>query len=241
MSFVIAVHVREGIVMASDSRLTLNTTNQELDGKQVIQLATGMSDTSYKTFLAPNNIGISTYGVADIAGVPIAGYVEAFIREKLAEDTAADDVPPKLLEYFREFPTPPLTYFLVAGYQTEEGRREQRVWSVDVPANTVQRLDSDFPEGGARWGGEKDILTRLTNSIAVVDTAGTVVANVPSFGIPFQFFTLQDAIDFAVYAVRVTIDSIRFQTRAKTVGGPIDVLVIKPTEACWIDKKELHV
>jgi hypothetical protein len=68
-----------------------------------------------------------------------------------------------------------------------------------------------------------------------------VVATVPSFGIPFQFFTLQDAIDFAVYAVRVTIDSIRFQTRAKTVGGPIDVLVIKPTEACWIDKKELHV
>jgi hypothetical protein len=111
-----------------------------------------MSDTSYKTFLAPNNIGISTYGVADIAGVPIAGYVEAFIREKLAEDTAADDVPPKLLEYFREFPTPPLTYFLVAGYQTEEGRREQRVWSVDVPANTVQRLDSDLPEGGGAMG-----------------------------------------------------------------------------------------
>jgi hypothetical protein len=41
MSFVIAVHVREGIVMASDSRLTLNTTNQELDGKQVNSVGDG--------------------------------------------------------------------------------------------------------------------------------------------------------------------------------------------------------
>lgn len=56
----------------------------------------------------------------------------------------------------------------------------------------------------------------------------------PHFQIPWQFFTLQDAIDFAVYAIRTTIDSVRFLPRPKTVGGPIDVLVIRPHESEWI-------
>jgi hypothetical protein len=51
---------------------------------------------------------------------------------------------------------------------------------------------------------------------------------------------VQDAIDYALYAVRVTIDTIRFQARPKTVGGPVDILVIRPTGAQWIQRKELH-
>jgi hypothetical protein len=52
--------------------------------------------------------------------------------------------------------------------------------------------------------------------------------------------TLQDAIDFAVYAVRTTIETMRFQQKEKTVGGPIDILVIKPNEVpTWIKRKEL--
>ena len=85
MSFIITLYVREGIVMASDSRLTLNVTQQQED-KQIIQAAVGQSDSNYKTFLATNNIGISTYGAADIKGVPIAGYIESFISEELSEN-----------------------------------------------------------------------------------------------------------------------------------------------------------
>ena len=56
----------------------------------------------------------------------------------------------------------------------------------------------------------------------------------------WEFFTLQDSIDFAEYAIKTTIDAMKFQRRVKTVGGPIDVLVIKPTGAQWISRKELH-
>ena len=56
----------------------------------------------------------------------------------------------------------------------------------------------------------------------------------------WQYFTLQDAVDFARYAVKTTIDTMRFQSRVKTVGGPIDILVLKPTEAIWIEKSNLH-
>ena len=54
--------------------------------------------------------------------------------------------------------------------------------------------------------------------------------------------TLQDAVDFGVYAVKTTIDTMRFQQKEKTVGGPIDVLVIQPHQApIFIQKKELCI
>jgi len=51
---------------------------------------------------------------------------------------------------------------------------------------------------------------------------------------------LQDAVDFSIFAIRTTIDAIRFQARPKNVGGPIDVLVITPDGAEWIQRKELR-
>ena len=53
--------------------------------------------------------------------------------------------------------------------------------------------------------------------------------------------TIQDAIDFAIYAVRTTIDTMRFQARSKNVGGPVDVLLITPDEpARWIQRKQFR-
>lgn len=239
MSFIITMHVREGIVMASDSRLTLNTENMEND-KKVVQLAVAHSDSSYKTFLTPNQIGISSYGKADIEGIPISGYVESFIYEKASnEETGVEDVAQKLLEYFREFKPPPDTYFHVAGYKKEDNEISQEVWQVDVSQNN-KRQSNISEECGALWGGEADILSRIIKSVGVLDDSGKVVEKLPYHHILFQYFTLQDAIDFCIFAVRSTIDAIRFQPRPKTVGGPIDVLVIKPDQAFWVQRKELH-
>jgi hypothetical protein len=52
--------------------------------------------------------------------------------------------------------------------------------------------------------------------------------------------SLQDAIDFSIYAIRTTIDTMRFQARPKNVGGPIDVLVLTPDETKWIQRKALR-
>jgi hypothetical protein len=60
---------------------------------------------------------------------------------------------------------------------------------------------------------------------------------VPFYGVPWTWFTLQDAIDFAIYAVRFTADTIKFTTRLRTVGGPIDVLTIRPGGAEWLQQK----
>ena len=56
----------------------------------------------------------------------------------------------------------------------------------------------------------------------------------------FAAMPLQDAIDYAIYLIRTTIDSLRFEPRFPTVGGAIDVLVITPQEKPYfVQKKEL--
>lgn len=239
MSFIITIYVREGIVMASDSRLTLNATQQQ-QGQQTIRLAVAQSDANYKTFLAPNNIGISTYGAADIQGVPIAGSIEAFIREQLGnERKEVDEVPQLIVDYFQQMPVQPDTGFHIAGYKTVHNQRVPQVWQISVKTGE-RKLVNEHQNQGATWSGEADILARLIQPVAVKDAANTWQP-LPTYAIPWQFFTLQDGIDFAVYALRTTIDSLRFQPRPKTVGGPIDVLVIKPDSAFWVQRKELRI
>jgi hypothetical protein len=234
---IITIYTREGIVMAADSRLTLNA-QQNQAGQQVVQLSVGQTDSVHKLFLAPNSVGIATYGAADIQGVPIAGYVETFIQERLNPPLEVDAVPAVLLDYFRALPGPPATFFHVTGYKTEHGSRVQHVWEVAVAQNTTQRVNQPN-EQGARWGGETDVLTRLINPVFTRDVQG-VYHEVSAFTIPWQFFTLQDAIDFAAYAMRATIESMRFQARAKTVGGAVDILVLKPASAEWVARKGLR-
>lgn len=152
----------------------------------------------------------------------------------------------RLKDFFRQYNPIPNTHFLVAGYETDTGALKQRVFNVNVNGNTVTRANPENANGetqGAQWGGETDVLIRLLQPTFTeqqqVGGPNTYQA-LPHYGIPFQFFTLQDAIDFSVYAIQTTIDTIKFQPRAKTVGGPIDVLVIKPTDCIWVSRKELR-
>ena len=238
MSFIMTLFVREGIVMASDSRLTLNATRQDGD-TQVVQLSVGQSDSNYKTFLAPNDIGISTFGAADVQGVPIGGYIESFINEHLAGNNyAIEQVPQEILNYFRNLPGPPETGFLIGGYKTEENVPEQHIWEVKVTTGDIVRVNQPGQQGGS-WRGEGDVLTRLVKLVGIQDQSGNFQP-LPHYPIQWGFFTLQDAIDYAVFAVKVTIDTMRFHPRPKTVGGSIDVLVIKPNEVFWVQRKTLH-
>jgi hypothetical protein len=240
MSLVITLWVREGIVLASDSRLTLSSTVPAGD-KQLVNVAVAQSDSSYKTFLLPPGIGISTYGAAEIAGVPIAGFVESFIEQQQALGTRpVQAVAVSLLEFFRAMTPCPKVQFHVAGYEKTNDRSEQFVFGVDVAANTNKRVNPPNDQGAA-WGGEFDILSRLLMPLAELDGRGQVSRVLPHYPVPWQFLTLQDAVDFAVFAIRSTSDAIRFQPRPKTVGGPIDVLVIKPTGASFVKRKQLSV
>lgn len=238
MTFIIAFYVREGIVIAGDSRLTLNTLEQ--NGEKQANIAVAESDSIYKIFLTDTKVGIATYGQADIQGVPISGYIESFIKEHLSQGNfQVDQIPKELLTYFSALPGPLNTIFTVVGYKKVGNKWEQHIWEVEVASNSITRMNQPDKQG-AYWGGESDVLSRLLRPVGIQKPDGTFEA-FPNYPIQFGYFTLQDAIDYCIYAVKVTIDTMRFHPRAKTVGGPIDVLVIKPDEATWVQRKTLHV
>lgn len=239
MSLIITLYVREGIVMAADSRLSLNSKLGAGDGT-ALSLSVGQTDSTHKLFqLAGTRVGISTVGDADVAGTPIGGYMQGF-EETLGidQDPTVEEVANKLLQYFRDLPGPPKVIFHVAGYCRLQEQLSQQVWEVKVAEGTAKQVNVPTQQGAA-WNGEPDVIARLLTPMWQ-KTDGDQYRQLPQFEIPWGYFTLQDAVDFAIYAIRTTIDSMRFQVRPKTVGGPIDVLVIEPSKAYWVQQKTLH-
>ena len=240
MSLAVSVYTREGIVMAADSRLTL-TFPRTVSSQPPHTVSVASSDSARKLFLTHNRIGIATFGAAAVNGAPIAGVIESFIVEKLKEQ----DLPPKetgeaLLANFKSMGVSQQSSFHICGYRPGSTPLEQEAVFLNVAANSVTAMNTPGNQG-ANWGGEIDVLQRLINDVLLVDPAGSTPTPIPSFGIPFAFFTLQDAIDFTSYAIQATIDTMRFQSREKTVGGPVDILVITPETARWIAQKQLSV
>jgi 20S proteasome alpha/beta subunit len=221
--------------MAADSRLTLEFPLAQAGGTPKYH-SVPSSDSTYKVFLAPNRIGISAFGVASVGTTPIAPLVEAFAAKELeVAAKSPEEVANALLQHFRKMTGPPASRFHVAGYKDAE----QQVFDVDVAGNAVKQVNTAGP--GAAWGGEADALSRLLWKVGALDQDGHLTNELPLFGVAFQHFTLQDAIDFAVYAIRTTADTMRFQMRPQTVGGPIDALIIRPSEARWLRRKELRI
>ena len=268
MSLIVTVCTSEGIVMASDSRSTYNQTNAK--GKQITIVKYGVhyTDTAYKTFLCDNRIGISTCGDGTICGKSIAGHIEHFINNIYKVDDTVNNAGNKLCEYFNGLSHKNNVVFHIAGYIKENDKDVAVVYSVSTASNKVNLVRKGVC--GANWDGERSILTRLVkNSYAVPQEEaiplGTITINKtdedgkentmvlknqiaipnhsirqPELEVAWDLMTLQDGIDFAQYAIKTTIDTMKFQMGAKTVGGPIDILVIKPNGAQWIQHKELH-
>lgn len=242
MSLVICVFVAEGIVLAGDSRSSFNTTfkTSGKDGnpdKEVYHHSVHVSDTTYKVFVTDSHVGILTCGDASVAGLPIVQFIEDFIR--LHNEDDVDVIAKSIGSYFHAIDSHLHTNFIIAGYsQNDSNTYEQRVYKISL-ADEQKDPQNVVIKQGAIWDGITDILSRLMQNIAYkVD--GNYIDGEP-VEILWNYFTLQDAIDFAQYAIKVTIDTLKFQKREKSVGGPIDILVLKPGTHQWIAHKELHL
>jgi hypothetical protein len=242
MSFVIAVYVPEGIVMASDSRQSVTIEGRNPEGKP-FKVETVNSDAIIKTFLLEKHqVGISNFGQDLLGGIPIAGHIKRFIEEELTLKDDVTTVPKKLVEYFRKSFPEADAGFHVAGYRKEGKVSVPYVHSCHVARNVVERRNTK-PDGsityGATWSGQGDILSSILIPVTVKDDKGNDKVIRSPAPIIWDAMSLQDAVDFSIYAIRTTIDTMRFQARPKNVGGPIDVLVLTPEEARWIQRKQL--
>jgi len=239
MSIVITTFVPEGIVLAADSRVTMNWPSV-IEGKPNINF-TQVSDTSHKVFLINQRIGLATHGDACIEGVPMASFINQFIDQRVLPTDEVDVVAKKVLEYFRNLESDLSTFFYVVGYKKVADQSEQHIYLVDIKGNQQTRTNHGT-EGtffGANWGGEIEVISRLVRAVKM--SQGDDWVEVDQVEVPWSYMTLQDAIDFSTFAVRTTIESLRFQQKIQTVGGPVDVLVLRPREdGLWVARKELH-
>ena len=262
MSQILSIYVPEGIVMASDSRITRTITNQSNDGKKT-ERSYILTDSAYKTFSCPNHCGLSFCGNSDIEGKPMSYWIEKFISEKIAEETKVSEVPQKLLDYILSMDNINNFIFHVCGYEIIDGKPVQKVYRVFTKADTPIVRQNNELDCGAMWNGVNETINRLIKNqinsptlykaqnvvckdgekdktlqdALVVESEATIYDNAP---ISWECLYLQDAIDLAKFLIETTIDMMRFEMVDQTVGGPIDILVIKPDENNWIQHKEIH-
>jgi hypothetical protein len=245
MTLVLAVYVPEGIVMASDSRQSITIEGKKPSGEP-FKFETVNSDAVTKTLLLEKQqVGISNFGTDLLNGIPISSYIQSFLEEEVV---AADDVitiPKKLVNYFRKSSPNADAGFHVAGYKKENKISIPYLYYCHVAKNEVGRRNAKQDGSiiyGATWSGQIDIIQSIINPVIIKDSRGKEKIIKAPPPIIWDVMTIQDAIDFAVYAIRTTIDTIRFQARAKNVGGNIDVLLLTPNqEPQWIKKKEYQI
>jgi hypothetical protein len=242
MSLVLATYVPEGIIMASDSRQSLNINGKSQDGKE-FNLETVNSDSVTKTFLLEKQkVGISNFGQDLLGGVPMASHIKRFIEEVVTETDDVESIASKVLEFFKKDFSGVDTGFHIAGYKKEGKASVPHIYYAHIKIGTLERRNIKPDKTiayGATWSGQVDVLTGILQPSLLPGPSGSI-QQLNKAPIVWDAMALQDAIDFSIYAMRTTIDTIRFQARPKNVGGPIDILVITADGAKWIQKKELH-
>lgn len=234
MSLIVTVYTNEGIIMASDSRMSLTTTTTYSDGKTVKSIGSHCTDTTYKTFIANSHVGISACGDSLIKEMPLSSWIMKFIAEKADENDTVEMISKKLQVYFSALDPKLDTHFIIAGYN--KGSLTPRVQRLFISKGKLDTVNASSP--GATWDGEVSTLQRLLMPVGL--KTGNTYSPLPDNKFTFSYFTLQDAINFAEYAIDVTIKTMAFAQTAKTVGGPIDILAIRPDKAFWIKHRELH-
>ena len=222
--------------MASDSRQSITVESKTTDGKPLCKIETVSSDFVYKTFLLEKQkVGINSYGDSLLGKTTIESHIRRFSEEMLDDDDDVTTVPDNLMQFFRRDFSKADTSFHVAGFKKTNRRSMPYVFRCHVGKGTIEKPNVAPKTGnvvyGASWGGQADVISSLLQP-----TAGQ-----PKAPIIWDAMTIQDAIDFAIYAVRTTTDTMRFQARSKNVGGPVDVLLITPYEpARWIQRKQFR-
>ena len=232
MSLVVTVYVPSGIVMAADSRMTVLRSEDHEEGgeKKQVRQQLVLSDSAYKVVeLRKVGVGISVYDAGIINNQPVESHVYRFEEEALSEGDDVAAVAAKFHQYFRDNYANTAVGFHVAGYRLEGKASVPHVLVGHTTRETEIRRVNATDKGDVQYG--------------VVRAGDVLVANrlIDQKYLPlFAAMPLQDAIDYAVHLIRTTIDTLRFEPRFPSVGGPIDILVMKPGGMEWVQRKELQ-
>jgi len=268
MTICVSVRIPEGLVLAADSMVSLLGTRDTPQGKQtgVIQTFEFANKVSQ---IKNYPIGVMSWGIANISDRSIQSLIMEFEYNypslKDNESYTVKEVANELLRglqdkynvaYSSETKKPPLGFY-VGGYSSGQFFSDQ--YSYEFPKNQDwAEVRPNKPDGspnfGADWFGQKNALARLIkgydiNALSELVKRGADKAiiqkwvddNVSELPLIFDGMPIQDAVDFADYAVQVTIGCFRFGVGPPLCGGDIDIAVITPAAFHWSRRKQWSI
>lgn len=267
MSLGVGIKGPEGVVLAADSRVTLEATRP---GHPMIPVNYDNA-TKLLSFSKPHDyVGVVTYGAAVIGQRTAHSFVPEFEQKILASKKrlTVAGYARELSRFFMkrwveaglkvppDYQGAPMT-FIVGGYSDGEAYGEMFVFNVPNGPKPVERNkgENNF---GMTWGGQLEVASRLIHGMdpAVLGIIKKVVGldakqeKVLSeqlkrnleLPIPYRVLPLQDCVDLAVFLIKSTMTLQRLAIGVRGVGGPIDICIVTTTKGLeYIKRKEIHV
>jgi hypothetical protein len=265
MTICVSVRIPEGLILAADSAVTLEGTVSTPKGQQTGILQT--FDYANKiTRIKDYPIGVMTWGVASISDRSIQSLIMEWEHdypilkenENFTVREVADDLQKFIVKrYDKAYPPGvkrPQLGFFVGGYSYDQFFSDQ--YQCGFPNKmSWQEVRPKQPDGspsfGANWFGKIDALSRLVhgydrqgmNELIKRGADKDIVQkwiddHVSELPLVFDGMPLQDAIDFANYAVQLTIGRFRFTVGPPLCGGNVDIAVITPFAFQWAQRKQ---
>ncbi|MBA7667508.1 hypothetical protein ES703_75597 [subsurface metagenome] len=264
MSLGIVVKGPEGLVLAADSRVTLESRQQ---GQSPIMVNFDNA-TKLLSFGEPNisnphgYVGVVTYGQAAVGLRTANSFVPEFEEGLPGERLQIDDFAKKLSDFFMlqwqavmpsDYAGPPMT-FIVAGFN--DGKAYGRVYLIEIPSNPTPIEQHGKPgEFGITWGGQREFVDRLLRGYAprlpeLIKTALhlepaqmselTKALQPLQMSSPMQMLALQDCVNLAIFFIRTTIEAQELSVGVRGVGGEIDVATVTRRDGLhFIQRKKI--
>lgn len=255
MSLGIVFKGPEGIVLAADSRVTLNAEIRNAESK-VLLPATFDNATKLLRVAKHDYVGAVTYGIGAI-GLREPRTAHSFLPEfenalaceeniRLSVEAFAAKFGDFFLRQWlanmpEDYAGPDMT-FLIGGFDIDSPYG--RVYKIDIPSNPTPE-EQNAGQFGIVWGGQLQFTTRLLQgfdphlltivqqSMNLSDTQTSALKDrlisTLSLPIPYQFLPLQDCVDLSIFLIRTTMELQTWLVDIRGVGGAIDVATITRT------------
>lgn len=261
MSLGILVKGSEGLVLAAESRVTL----QAKDGAGNTVVVSFDNAVKVLSFNPPHTfVGAVTYGQAAIGLRTAHSFVPELEASLPSNRLKVEEYAQRMSDFYAQqwkaaMPMPPAysgppMVFVVGGF--DDGEPYGRVYVIEVPTNLKPVQQNPKPEDfGVTWGGQREIVDRLVQGFderalqVVATTLSVPPARLPALRdalkrelglpIPLPAMALQDCIDLAVFFIRTTITGQKLTVGIRGCGGPIDVATITRSEGLrFIQRKQ---
>ncbi len=262
MSLGVVIKGPEGIVLAADSRITLDVARA---GQPPVTVNFDNA-TKLLSFSEPNNfVGAVTYGAAVIGLRTAQSFIPEFEQQVLSQKKRRSvlDTATEMSIFFAERwkatppakPSPQMT-FIVGGY--DEGASYGKVFLFSIPNEPTPVEQSPGDNSfGVTWGGQLQVASRLIQGFdplvpevikaalklspeQTAELAEKLKAEV-QYMIPFQVLALQDCVNLAIFLIRTTIDAQGLAVALRGAGGMIEVATITRTSGLkFVQQKKIQ-